>query len=126
MAKKIKANYTFKVYKKATNTYLATHTITANDSEAATDQLKYKYWVKFGKPVQEYDVINVELISSTKLHKWCLFYITEEKKSVVEHHLYTKAFSLKKAKKHFKSIIEKIPKDSGYFLYASQELKKSK
>ena len=124
MTKRKEATYTFKVYKKGTNTHL-THTITTNNSEAAISQLKYEYWVKFGKPT-EYDVINVELISSTRLHQWCLFYITEEKKSVVEHHLYTDAFSLKEAKKHFKSIIERIPKDSGYFLYAYKELRKIK
>ena len=126
MTKKIEANYTFKVYKKGRKTHLATHTITTHSSEAAIAQLKYKYWIKFGKPEREYDVINVELISSTRLHKWCLFYITEEKKSVIEHHLYTEAFSLREAKKHFKSIIEKIPTGSGYFLYASKELKETK
>ena len=126
MAKKIKANYTFKVYKKGRKTHIAIHTLTTYSSEEAIAQLKYEYWVKFGKPEREYEVINVELISSTRLQEWCLFYTTPNGEYCDEHHLYTKAFSLKEAKKQFKSIIENIPKKQGYFLYASKKLRKLK
>ena len=120
--KRKEAKYTFKVYKKGKKTHLATHTITTYSSEEAIAQLKYEYWKKYSK-----DIVIVELISSTKLHEWCLFYITSNpnKKYCTEHHLYTKAFSLEEAKKFFKPIINQIT-DEGYMLYASKELRKRK
>ena len=117
--KRSKCSYTFKVYKKGKRP-IATQTIEAHNYKEAYSKVEYEYWTKgYNKPI-------LELISSTRLQEWCLFYLTEEGKDVIEHHLYIKAFSLKEAKKQFKNIIENIPKGQGYFLYVSKELRKLK